>query len=54
MPRNPMNKIDLQARIYKYKTALYEGEYEEMSEEWHQGGHDAMNRILDALQEFRD
>ena len=54
MPRGYMSKIDLQARIYKIKTALYEGEYEAMSEEWHDGHHDALNKVLDALQEFRD
>lgn len=54
MPRGYMNKIDLQARIYKIKTALYDGKYEEMTEDWHDGHHDALNKVLDALQEYRD
>lgn len=54
MPRGYVSKIDLEERIYKIKTALYEGEYKEKTEEWHDGHHDALNKVLDALQEYRD
>ena len=53
MPRGTMTKIDLEARLYKLKTALYEGEHHDKSGDWHDGYHEAISRMLDYLQEWR-
>lgn len=52
MPRSRMTKIDIEARIYKLKTSLYNGEHKEKPGLWHDGAHDALNKVLDILQEF--
>ena len=48
-----MTKIDLEARLYKLKTALYNGEQQDKSGEWHDGYHEAISKVLDILQEWR-
>lgn len=48
-----MTKSEIQARIYKLKTALYDGEHKDKSGEWHDGAHAAYNAVLDILQEYR-
>ena len=53
MPRNAMTRQEIEARIYKLKTALYNGEHHEKSGDWHDGAHDALNKVLDILQEYR-
>ena len=53
MPRGALTKIDIQARIYKLKTALYDGQYSEKNGDWHDGHHAALNKVLDLLQEYR-
>ena len=53
MPRNSMTRQEIEARIYKLKTALYNGEHHEKSGEWHDGAHDSLNKVLDILQEYR-
>ena len=53
MPRAIMTKIDLEARLYKLKTALYDGQHHDKSGDWHDGYHEALNKVLDILQEWR-
>ena len=56
MPRGTVNKQEIQARIYKLKTALYDNTdmFNCFSEEKKEGAHDALNRVLDILQEYRN
>tara|TARA_B100000003_G_scaffold53848_1_gene47420 strand:+ start:175 stop:348 length:174 start_codon:yes stop_codon:yes gene_type:complete len=57
MPRGTVNKQEIQTRIYKLKTALYDNNtdmFNCFSEEKKEGAHDAFNRVLDILQEYRD
>ena len=54
MPRGIMLKTDMLARIYKLKTSLYNGEHKEKPGLWHDGAHDALNKVLDILQEYRE
>jgi hypothetical protein len=53
MPRGEMLKIDLEARLYKMKTALYDGQHSNKNGDWHDGHHAAINKVLDILQEYR-
>ena len=53
MPRAIMQKTDILARVYKLKTALFNGEHPEKSADWHDGAHESLNKILDILQEWR-
>jgi len=53
MPRGQLTKIDLESRIYKLKTALYNGQHGDKGGDWHDGHHDALNKVLDILQEYR-
>ena len=52
MPRSRMSKVDILARVYKMKNELYDGAHYGKSSEWHDGAHDALNRILDLLNEY--
>lgn len=56
MPSGNITKIDLLSRIYKLKTALYDDTdmFNCFSEEKKEGAHDALNRVLDILQEYRE
>jgi hypothetical protein len=56
MPRNSVTKQELQARVYKLKTALYDSTdmFDCFSDEKKAGAHDALNRVLDILQEYRE
>lgn len=53
MSRSIMLKADMLARIYKLKTSLYNGEHKGKPGLWHDGAHDALNKVLDILQEYR-
>jgi hypothetical protein len=53
MPRGQMSKIDIEAKIYKLKTELYDGSRSDKNGDWHDGHHDALNKVLDILQEYR-
>jgi len=53
MPRNPMNKNELECRIHKLKTSLYDRESENKNEDFHEGAHNAYNEVLNILQEWR-
>jgi hypothetical protein len=52
MARGRMNKVDILSRVYKMKTALYNGQHRDKSGEWHDGAHEALNKVLDALNEY--
>ena len=47
-----MNKVDILARVYKMKTALYNGQHADKSAEWHDGAHEALGKVLEALNEY--
>ena len=47
-----MTKKDLLARIYNHKKNLYNGYYEEKSEEWSEGAHHMLNKMLELAQEY--
>lgn len=48
-----MTKEEIQVRILKLKNALYQGKYRNKNGDWHDGAHDALNSVLDILQEYR-
>ena len=52
MPRGRLDKVDILARVYKMKTALYDGQHSDKSGDWHDGAHDAINKVLDAINEY--
>ncbi len=52
MGRSIMRKIDLEARVYKLKTELYNGTYWDKNGDWHDGAHHTLNKVLDILQEY--
>lgn len=52
MPRGTVSKNDIIARVYKMKNELYDGTNCKKSGEWHDGAHDALNRILEMLKEY--
>jgi hypothetical protein len=54
MPRGIMLKTDILARVYKLKTALYNGEQSDKSGDWHDGAHDSLNKVLEILNEYRE
>jgi len=47
-----MRKVDIEPRILKLKTEIYEGKYDGASEEWLNGAHYSLNMILNILQEY--
>lgn len=52
MARGRLSKIDIESKVYRMKTALYNGHYGEKSEEWQDGYHAALNSLLEILQEY--
>jgi len=52
MPRSRMSKVDILSRVYKLKTALYNGQHHDKSGDWHDGAHKALNDVLDIIDEF--
>lgn len=54
MSRGRMSKIDMLSRVYKLKTALYNGQHHDKEKEWHDGAHESLNRVLDILNEYRE
>jgi hypothetical protein len=52
MPKGNMRKVDIEPRILKLKTEIYEGKYDGASEEWLNGAHYSLNMILNILQEY--
>ena len=53
MSTGKISKIDIEARVYKLKNALYNGEYHDKNGDWHDGHHSALNNVLDILNEYR-
>tara|TARA_B100000902_G_scaffold24082_1_gene28975 strand:+ start:439 stop:606 length:168 start_codon:yes stop_codon:yes gene_type:complete len=54
MPRSQMLKIDMEARLHKLKTELYEMENQTgKTGQWCDGAHYAYNEVLKVLQEYR-
>jgi hypothetical protein len=47
-----MNKIDMLSRVYKLKTALYNGQHHDKNSDWHDGAHESLNKILEILNEY--
>ena len=52
MPRGIMNKVDLEARLYKLKNELYDGKHQNQNGDWHDGAHSMLNRVLDIINEY--
>ena len=50
--RGIMTKKDLLARIYNHKKNLYNGYYEDKTEEWSEGAHHMLNKMLELAQEY--
>ena len=54
MPRSQMLKIDMEARLYKLKSELYEMEDGTgKTGQWYDGAHHAYTEVLKVLQEYR-
>lgn len=53
MPRNNVTADEIRVRIYKLKTALYEGQYKNKSGDWHDGAHHMLTTMLNVLDEYR-
>ena len=49
-----MTKKDVEVRVLKLKNQLYDGSWIGHGSDWHDGAHEALNRVLDILQEYRD
>lgn len=52
MPRNQVERAELEVRVLKIKNELYNGTHMHRSGDWHDGAHMMLNRILDILQEY--
>ena len=52
MARGRMSKVDILARVYKMKEELYNGTHSAKGKEWHDGAHDALNKVLNTLDEY--
>jgi len=53
MPRGTMKKIEIESRLYKLKTSLYDGKHHDKNSDWHDGAHEMLNKVLDILGEYR-
>ena len=53
MPRNAVKKDELECRVLKLKNELYNGSWSGRGQEWHNGAHTMLNRVLDMLSEYR-
>jgi hypothetical protein len=52
MPRSIVTKNDLLYRVYRLKNELYNGQHYAKNGDWHDGAHDALNKVLDVLKEY--
>jgi hypothetical protein len=52
MPRGRVQKVEMNAKVFKLKSDLYEGKYGEVGEEWLNGAHYSLNKVIDILQEY--
>jgi len=53
MPRNAVKKDELECRVLKLKNELYNGSWSNRGQEWHDGAHTMLNRVLEMLSEYR-
>jgi len=47
-----MSKVDIEPKILKLKTQLFEGKYKGASQQWIDGAHYQLNLVLNILQEY--
>ena len=47
-----MQKVDIEPRVLKLKNQIYEGMYEGASDDWLDGAHYSLNKVLEILQEY--
>ncbi len=52
MTRGRLDKVDILARVYKMRTSRYDGQHSAKSGDWHDGHHAALNKVLDAINEY--
>jgi len=52
MARGRLTKIDIESKVYRMKTSLYNGHHGEKSEDWRNGYHAALSSLLEILQEY--
>jgi hypothetical protein len=50
--RGRVSKVEIEARVYKMKNELYNGVHCARNGDWHDGAHDALNRVLELLKEY--
>ena len=53
MPKNQIEKEEINVRVLQIKNELYNGTYRGPPSEWHNGVHHMLNKRLDILQEYR-
>lgn len=51
--RGKVTKDEIKVRILKLKHALYNGEFQNKNGDWHDGAQEALNSVLDILDEYR-
>jgi hypothetical protein len=52
MPRGRLSKVDILAKMYKMKTDLHNEVYVDKNTDWYDGAHDAIDKVLNYLNEF--
>ena len=52
MSSGRLTKVDIIAKVFKMKTDLYNGRYENKNTDWYDGSHDTLDKILDFINEF--
>ena len=52
MPRGRMQKVDIEPRVLKLKNQIHEGVYDGASDDWLDGAHHSLNKVLEILQEY--
>lgn len=53
MGRNVLTREEMKVRLHKMKIALYEGNYQQKSGDWHEGAHEMLTKMLNILDEYR-
>jgi hypothetical protein len=48
-----ITKNDVEIRILKLKHELHDGSWSARNNDWHEGAHQALDRVLEYLQEYR-
>lgn len=51
MPRGRLTKVDMLAKVFKMKNELYQNSHMR-SQEWQNGAHAAINKIIDCINEY--